>query len=336
MAGNISNILETVNCPDCIVDGFKGELIALKFYANTNLGEKYCVVVYKENRDSFIITAFFTSKPETIKEGGVWWKMIGSLPGVTVPARTTRAFTYNYTINISSTIIMGLFGEGKIPDPYVGMLKGADIIAERGIWVVPAGVSVGIGVDKGIYKRGENAQVSVSVKNMQNISYNANASVKVYDPINALVFNQSFSLVLVANETKVQGITIPITEGLRDGTYLISVEVDKEGEKIGTNTGVIEVQNIRLGIVANLPSGINASGNTNISFAVTNSGIIDVANAPLRIMLKDMNNAVVWQETKQFNIGVGANTSVQFTIPSFNLSFGKYTMSYNIEYGAKT
>ena len=74
MAGNISNILETVNSPDCIVKGFKGELIALKYYPKTNLGEKHCVVIYKENRDGFIITVFFTSRPETIKKRGVIWQ----------------------------------------------------------------------------------------------------------------------------------------------------------------------------------------------------------------------------------------------------------------------
>ena len=160
--------------------------------------------------------------------------------------------------------------------------------------------------------------------------------MKVYDPINAMVYNQNFSMTFAANETKVQPISLPITEGLRDGTYLISVEVNKDEEKIGTSSGVFEVQNVKLGIIANLPSGINHNTSTNISFLVTNNGIIDVVNAPLRIMLKDASNNVVWQETKQFNIGVGANTSVQFTIPSFNLNFGKYTMSYNIEYGAKT
>lgn len=74
MAGNISNILETVNSPDCIVKGFKGEFIALKYYSKTNLDEKHCVVIYKENRDGFIITAFFTSRPETIKKRGVIWQ----------------------------------------------------------------------------------------------------------------------------------------------------------------------------------------------------------------------------------------------------------------------
>lgn len=74
MAGNIANIMETVNSPDYIVKGSKGELIALKHYPVTNLGEKHCVVIYKENKDGFIITAFFTSKPKTIKKGGVVWQ----------------------------------------------------------------------------------------------------------------------------------------------------------------------------------------------------------------------------------------------------------------------
>jgi len=74
MAGNISIIMETVNSPDCIVKGFKDELIALRYYSKTNLGPKHCIVVYKENKDGFIITAFFTSNPQTIKKRGVIWQ----------------------------------------------------------------------------------------------------------------------------------------------------------------------------------------------------------------------------------------------------------------------
>jgi len=74
MAGNITNILETINSPDYIVKGSKGEQIALRHYPETNIGEKHCIVVYKENKDGFIITAFFTSKPETIRKRGVKWQ----------------------------------------------------------------------------------------------------------------------------------------------------------------------------------------------------------------------------------------------------------------------
>jgi len=75
MAGNINNIMETVNSPDYIIKGTRGESIALKHYLKTNISEKHCVVIYKENKDGFIITAFLTSKPETIrKEGDIIWQ----------------------------------------------------------------------------------------------------------------------------------------------------------------------------------------------------------------------------------------------------------------------
>jgi len=75
MAGNMDKVLETVYSPDFIVRGSRGELIALKHYPETNISEKYCVVVYREfESDGFIITAFFTSKPETIKRRGIIWR----------------------------------------------------------------------------------------------------------------------------------------------------------------------------------------------------------------------------------------------------------------------
>ena len=75
MVGNIDKVMETVHSPECLVEGLRGELIALKHYAETSISEKYGVVVYREQeRDGFIITAFFTSQPETIKRRGVIWQ----------------------------------------------------------------------------------------------------------------------------------------------------------------------------------------------------------------------------------------------------------------------
>ncbi len=74
MSGNIEKVLETVNTPDCVVKGRKETLIALKHYPETSISEKDCVVVYKENKDGFVITGFFTSKPQTIKKGNTIWE----------------------------------------------------------------------------------------------------------------------------------------------------------------------------------------------------------------------------------------------------------------------
>ena len=75
MAGNIDKVIETVNSPDCLVEGLRGEHIALKHYAETNISEKYGVVVYREQEeDGFIITAFLTSRSETIERRGIIWQ----------------------------------------------------------------------------------------------------------------------------------------------------------------------------------------------------------------------------------------------------------------------
>ena len=66
MSGNTDKILKPVNSPDYVVKGLKEELIALKHYLKTKLREKYCVLIYKENEEGFIIIAFFTSKCEKI------------------------------------------------------------------------------------------------------------------------------------------------------------------------------------------------------------------------------------------------------------------------------
>jgi hypothetical protein len=74
MAGNIDKVIETINAPDWIARGSRRELIASKYYPKTNLTNKHCIVIYRENRDGFVITAFFTSKPETVKKKGILWE----------------------------------------------------------------------------------------------------------------------------------------------------------------------------------------------------------------------------------------------------------------------
>lgn len=74
MSGNMDKILETLAEPNRIIAGQQGELLALRAYASTNIPNKTAVVVYRDEEDGFLITAFFTSKPDTIeKKGAVLW-----------------------------------------------------------------------------------------------------------------------------------------------------------------------------------------------------------------------------------------------------------------------
>jgi hypothetical protein len=48
VAAYTNAIVETVQNPDLIIKGLRGELKALKFYTKLYIGPKYLVVVYRE------------------------------------------------------------------------------------------------------------------------------------------------------------------------------------------------------------------------------------------------------------------------------------------------
>lgn len=74
MATQRERVLETVGKPEMIQQGDYGELLAIHFYHETPLTQKYLVVVYKEIEvnDGFIITAYFATQPSVRRI--VLWK----------------------------------------------------------------------------------------------------------------------------------------------------------------------------------------------------------------------------------------------------------------------
>ncbi len=70
MAGNMDKVLKTLAEPIDVLEGKDGETLALRKYTKTNITRKTVVVVYRDEPDGFVITAFFTSKPEKIRRKG--------------------------------------------------------------------------------------------------------------------------------------------------------------------------------------------------------------------------------------------------------------------------
>ncbi|MDX2136526.1 MAG: hypothetical protein SF123_00400 [Chloroflexota bacterium] len=74
MSGNLDKVLETISDPDIIVRGKESESLALRSYDSTNITRKTCVLVYKDEPNGFVITAFLTSKPQKIvNKGTILW-----------------------------------------------------------------------------------------------------------------------------------------------------------------------------------------------------------------------------------------------------------------------
>jgi len=75
MSGCLDIVIETLSEPDCIIQGWTDELIALRDYKRTVISKKTVIVVYKElDQDGFVITAFMTSRPDQIIRRGVIWQ----------------------------------------------------------------------------------------------------------------------------------------------------------------------------------------------------------------------------------------------------------------------
>jgi len=75
VAAYTREIVEAFRNPDLIIRGLRGELKALKFYAELHVEPKYLVVVYRELREEkVIITAYFTSNVARVKGEVVWKK----------------------------------------------------------------------------------------------------------------------------------------------------------------------------------------------------------------------------------------------------------------------
>src|SRR5690242_20627802 len=64
MAGNLDKIIETIAEPSRIMSGTQGESLAMRDYESTNITRKTAVVVYRDEPDGFVITAYFTSRPD--------------------------------------------------------------------------------------------------------------------------------------------------------------------------------------------------------------------------------------------------------------------------------
>jgi hypothetical protein len=77
MAGTLDLVVETIEDPDYIAGGRRGEVMALRHYEATSISEKFVVAVYRElTTDGFLITAFMTSQPQTILRKGVLWQKL--------------------------------------------------------------------------------------------------------------------------------------------------------------------------------------------------------------------------------------------------------------------
>lgn len=71
MAGNLDKVIETIAEPTQIIAGQRGESCAMRNDDRTNITRKTAIVIYRDEPDGFVNTAFLTSSPERIQRKGL-------------------------------------------------------------------------------------------------------------------------------------------------------------------------------------------------------------------------------------------------------------------------
>ena len=71
----LQEVRRTIESPDYVVAGWSGEHLALKECKSAPGGPKSLCVVYRDlDRDGFVITAYFRSKPQKLLRRGIVWR----------------------------------------------------------------------------------------------------------------------------------------------------------------------------------------------------------------------------------------------------------------------
>jgi hypothetical protein len=72
---HVAEVKRTIEDPDYIVAGWKGEILALRWCETAPNRPKHLCVVYRElNDDGLVITAFFTSRLQSFLKRVILWQ----------------------------------------------------------------------------------------------------------------------------------------------------------------------------------------------------------------------------------------------------------------------
>lgn len=74
MVDQKNRVLETISCPERVLEGDFGALQAVRLYTGTPLTTKFLIAIYKEisKDDGFVLTAFFATEP--LERRKLLWK----------------------------------------------------------------------------------------------------------------------------------------------------------------------------------------------------------------------------------------------------------------------
>ena len=218
---------------------------------------------------------------------------------------------------------------------YTDNTHGSILSCQKGIWVFTPTVGIEVQAERELYEPGEEVAISLDLKNLQNADYTGDVMVRITDPDNLKVLEETLTVFLPAEGSSSESLvyTIPIIP--KRGIYSIHAEAYYDGETIGSGFGHFEVPEVVLKLTPSIPELFEPS--TPISFQIDNSGLAEASGGTLLITLSHPDSGVIWTDNVDFGLLLpGESVAFDFIVSTGDLKFGIYKLTYTLSYDEKT
>lgn len=191
-----------------------------------------------------------------------------------------------------------------------------------------ATVDVTVQTDKAVYKKGETAGISLTLRNRQATECPALLHVRVTDSSGASIYDTNMDVNLAADGVVGRELSFVLPINASANVYKVLAEVyDESGTMTGAALSNFGLAVSRISVTPALPAVFSVGANT-VSFSLANTGDIAVSAGSLGVTLKDPDGMVVSTAAQAFALGLGESRTLTCTISVPPLKFGTYTLSY--------
>ena len=164
-----------------------------------------------------------------------------NLHTLTVPAHGEENFTFTSSVYKSGTLMVQFY-EGETPMRLLGQTSLA-------FDVYHPDVDLSLNLDKQWYAEGETASLLINLDNLQPVDYSPQVTVRVLDPNNLKIFENSFSIYYLPKLSSTnKTLTISLSPNSAFGAYTVIAEAYNETEKIASKAIYFEIPKVPLNV----------------------------------------------------------------------------------------
>jgi len=156
-------------------------------------------VFVKNNTGSLFTGKLMIGVHEERDEGGVSWKVIDSIPDITIPSDSMVMVVSPVTLNLSTSTYFGLYE--KSHSYYSKYFRNALVRCQKGVWVIPNPFPISLSKDKYRYILGVDT-IHYTVESSNELSDSCSTFIDVYTVLDSVRYNIWSDTVELAGKEK--------------------------------------------------------------------------------------------------------------------------------------